>query len=288
MIFLILSILSSSVIYFLFKIIGNLKINLLHAIIINYFTAAATGFVIGEGPNKFTEIITADWFYISVLLGILFIVLFFIIGLSTRHTGITLTSIGTKMSVVFPMLFSIFYYNEEIFLSKIIGIFLALISIILVSLKGSRGKLSMKVFIYPLSLFIGMGLIDSLVKFNQAEYLQNTGAIESSSIIFSISAIVGILVQISGKNTSLSKMTLKTMLLGIGLGLANFGSLYFMILALNNHFVDSSVIFGMNNLSIIIISTLAGSLIFNEKLSKLNWVGVLLSLLAIILLSVTR
>jgi drug/metabolite transporter (DMT)-like permease len=190
------------------------------------------------------------------------------------------------MSVVFPMLFSIMYYHEKIYLLKIAGIILAMLSIILASIKEKEGKIILKDFIYPFSLFIGMGLIDSLIKFNQEENLKHTGAIESSTLIFIVSGLIGILVMSLRKKKSMNQLKTKTLLYGTALGLANFGSLYFLILALNVNFIDSSIIFAINNLSIIIVSALTGSLIFSEKLSKLNWLGVLISLIAIASLSI--
>ncbi len=282
-----MSILSSCLIYFIFKLISQSKANLFYAIILNYIIATSTGLLISGIPENLEEIVTANWFYISVVIGILFIVLFFIVGLSTKHAGLTITSIGTKMSVVFPMLFSILYYNEKIHSLKIVGIFLALLSIVLASIKKKQGKSDMKEFIYPFCLFVGMGLIDSLVKFNQEEYLKNTGAIDSSTLIFAVSALVGMLVLLIRIGKSKEKLRIITLIYGFALGLANFGSLYFMILALNAKFIDSSIVFALNNLFIIVISALTGNLIFKERLSKLNWAGVIISLLAITSLTIT-
>jgi drug/metabolite transporter (DMT)-like permease len=257
----------------------------LHVIIINYLTASITGFSAGKLPDDIVGIVNSDWFYISLILGVLFVLMFIIIGYSTKHAGITVTSIGTKMSVVIPVLFSIIYYHENIHLIKVTGIILAIISIIMATVKGGQGKPDFRFFIFPFSLFVGMGIVDSLVKFNQEEHLKHTGAIESSAVVFTIAFIFGLMVQSLGKNKSILKINAETFLYGIALGLANFGSLYFMILALNSNFTDSSVIFAVNNLSIIILSAISGKLFFKEKLSKLNWAGVLSSLLAIVLLS---
>jgi uncharacterized membrane protein len=47
--------------------------------------------------------------------------------------------------------------------------------------------------------------------------------------------------------------------------------------------MDGSVVFGANNISIVALSVLAGFLVFREKLSALNWMGILLSALALLL-----
>jgi EamA domain-containing membrane protein RarD len=54
--------------------------------------------------------------------------------------------------------------------------------------------------------------------------------------------------------------------------------------ALNHSGIDSSLVFGINNLAIVSFSLILGFAIFKEKLSRLNWVGVAASILCIILL----
>jgi uncharacterized membrane protein len=75
---------------------------------------------------------------------------------------------------------------------------------------------------------------------------------------------------------------------GFLLGSVNFGSIYFLVRAL--HYtsrtgwqMDSSVIFGANNISIVALSVLLGLLVFREKLRPVNWVGICLSALALLL-----
>ena len=285
MIFLIISIISSSFIYIIFKLLDKVHIKIFPVIIVNYITASLTGYLFKEKDFSVQEILTADWISISIIIGILFIAMFYTIGISTQKAGITITSISTKMSVVFPMLFSILYYGENIYLLKIGGMLLALLSIILSSLKGNNRTSGAKNFIFPAALFFGMGLVDTLVKFNQEEFLQNTGAIESTTVTFAVSAIIGLGLQFIFNLKNNKEIKLSTLLFGIILGLSNFGSLYFLILALNSKFLDSSVIFAINNTAIIIIAALVGRFFFKEKLILLNWVGVFISMIAIIALS---
>lgn len=285
MIFLIISIISSSLIYITFKLLNKFRIKIFPVIIVNYITASLTGYIFKEKDFSVQEILAADWISISIIIGILFIAMFYTIGVSTQKAGITITSISTKMSVVFPMLFSILHYGENIYLLKIGGMLLALLSIILSSIKGNNRTSGAKSFIFPAALFFGMGLVDTLVKFNQEEFLQNTGAIESTTVTFAVSAIIGLGIQFIFNLKNNKEIKLSTLLFGIILGLSNFGSLYFLILALNSKFLDSSVIFAINNTAIIIIAALVGRFFFKEKLILLNWVGVFISMIAIIALS---
>lgn len=285
MVFLFLSIISSSFIYITFKLLNKYKIKIFPVIITNYLIASFTGYLVNNNTISIKGIIEADWIYISILIGISFISMFYLIGISTKKTGITVTSISTKMSVVFPMLFSIIYYHESVYLLKIVGILLALSAIIFASLKTKNKQPDIQNMIFPIALFIGMGIVDTLVKYNQQEYLRNTGAIESTTVIFMVSATIGLLIQLpkSIKNRKILKFN--ALLFGIILGLSNFGSLFFLIQALNSNFTDSSIIFAINNTAIILITTLTGRFFFSEKLSYLNWLGVLFSIIAILALA---
>ncbi len=285
MVYLIFSIISSSLIYITFKFAAHFNVKIFPIIVLNYITAAIIGYLIGNQHYSVNYILDARWFYTSIILGVLFIIMFYVIGLSTKSAGITLTSISTKMSVVFPILFSIFYYSETINVFKITGILLAILSIFLSSLKGENSHLKTGKLLFPMLLFFGMGIVDSLVKFNQEEYLQNKGINESSTICFAVASIIGIIVYFYTNKKDSFKIRWNTLIVGIILGMANFGSLYFLISALNSKFTDSSIIFAINNTIIIVFTALAGKFIFKEKLILINWLGILISIIAIVSLS---
>ena len=109
MVFLWLSIICSTLIYFLFKIRDKFKVNLSGAIIVNYLMATFLGLFLNSNKIHVTTIISTKWFPFSVLIGFLFVLMFFLIGISSEKTGITLTSIATRMSMVLPMLFSMLF-----------------------------------------------------------------------------------------------------------------------------------------------------------------------------------
>ncbi|MEA3476964.1 MAG: EamA/RhaT family transporter, partial [Bacteroidota bacterium] len=70
---------------------------------------------------------------------------------------------------------------------------------------------------------------------------------------------------------------------GIILGLINFGSTYYIIKSMASF--ESSVVFPIVNVGIVSLSTLTGFFIFREKLSWINWLGIFLSLTAIMLIA---
>ncbi|MDT0687278.1 EamA/RhaT family transporter [Autumnicola psychrophila] len=286
MIYLLLSILSSSVIFVVFKLYTKFGINTLQAIIVNYYIACTVGFFGYIKNFDISRVSSELWFPGTLLLGAMFIGVFYLAAVTTQKSGLSVVSVATKMSVAIPVLFGIFLYNESTGILKIIGIFLALISVYLTSIKKKDGiSIEKKNLIFPLLVFFGSGIIDATIKFLETNYVAETDVGLFSSTIFAIAGIIGTCILLFQAITGGLKITFKNILGGIALGIPNFFSIYFLVMALRSPGFDSSSIFTMNNVGIVSISTLLGIVFFHEKLIKKNWVGIGLAVLSIILVS---
>lgn len=212
--------------------------------------------------------------------------MFFVIGISTQKAGMSVTAIAGKMSVVLPISFSILYYNEEMSNIKVAAIILALLSVALTVYKKRKKELELRYVILPIVLFIGIGIIDSLVKMSQEEFVDNKLVPLFSGACFTMAFISGIVLTIIKKVPVSKFLNLKILITGILLGVANFGSIYFLIRALNSGVLDSSIVFAINNIGIIILTLIFALIIYSERISKLNWIGVILSFITIGLLAI--
>ncbi|MFD0932809.1 EamA family transporter [Psychroflexus salinarum] len=291
MIALILSILSSSAIYIVFKLFGKHKVTTLNALIVNYFTAFVLGILI-QGDISLEGILVAttkDWFYGSMVLGAMFILVFTLMVITTQKGGMSVVSVASKMSVAIPVIFVIIYYNESLGILKIIGIVTALISVYLVSVRRKKGlSIDMKYFIYPLLVFIGSGIIESSIKFLENTYVPNDEISLFSANTFFFACVTGLIVFGLRKLKHKTSFKRKDLLGGILLGIPNYFSIYFFILALRIEGLDSSNIFIINNVSIVLLSTILGILFFKERMITKNWVGIAVAILSIILITYTQ
>ena len=284
MIYLLLCIVSSSLLMVIFKIAGRKNLDNFQVIVYNYITAALFGFIIGGFPGK--GFFNSPWLPFSLIIGVLFILIFLVMARSTQLSGISPTTIATKMSVVIPITFSIIYFNEETGILKVAGITLAIASVFLAVYRTEeRREIRSAATIFPLLLFFGSGTIDSLIKYTQETYLGPGSSILFSSTLFIIAATSGILIAPFRKKSKHTWFSGKTIIAGIILGIVNFGSLYGIIMSLNSRVFDSSIIFGINNIGIVLLSIVIALLIFSEKLSRINIIGIILSLISIIILS---
>ena len=285
MIYLLLCIFSSTAIIILFKYFDQLKINTFNAIVINYITASLIGLIISFNSLKSINIFIQPWLPVAILIGVLFVVMFNVIAITTQKAGISVSSVASKMSVIVPMLFSILYYHEQINNYKIAGMVLSVIAVVFTAIRKNIYIENRKYLFFPFILFIGMGLVDSLVKFSQHEYLRDQNLPVFATLLFTISAISGIIVRLFKKSLRNSPVNLKTVVAGMLLGIANFGTFYFLVHALNSNFVDSSVIFGLNSVGIVLLSVFLAIILFKEKLTFINCTGIVLSIITIFVLT---
>jgi len=112
-------------------------------------------------------------------------------------------------------------------------------------------------------------------------------------MVFFVAFVSGLIVMVFRKKNIQKIVQPKNILPGVVLGLFNYGSIYFIIKALNHqtiqnsNWLDSSVIFGLNNTGIVVLNTFIGYFYFREKLLKVNWIGISLALVVIYILSIT-
>jgi drug/metabolite transporter (DMT)-like permease len=287
MIYLILSIISSSVIFITFKITERFKTNLLNLITVNYLVAAILGFSFNRYSISFLNVLSSKWLPLALLIGFSFILMFFLIGYSIRRSGVAVTTLAGKMSMVIPILFSILYFSEKSTILKGSGLTLAIVSVFLTSYRPLDKKNSLILVMLPLAIFLGSGITDSIVKYAQTFYIPNNISLLFPAVVFLTALILGLLFILLKPGSASKNITVAELIGGTILGIANFGSLYFFIKALNNSKLDSSIVFGLNNICIVLFSILIGSLVFKEKLSKVNFAGILLALAAILILMIS-
>ena len=296
MVYLLLSIISSTCIFLIFKQFEKHGINNLQAIVVNYFTAAIIGFIVGGKQIEIAVIVTKSWFVVAVVIGILFITMFNVIAITAQKLGVAAATVASKVSLIIPVIFAVFLYDDSMPIPKAAGVVMALFSVFLTFYPPVGGmQLQMrKYFFLPVILFFGTGLLDTIVKFAQDRLLTESEFSAFSSILFIVAGFIGLLAvafdaiqtRVSGqKETRCTVYLLKNVLAGIVLGIPNYGSIYFLLKTFENSNMESSVIFPVNNMAIVGLSSLAAFFLFKEKLSIINSLGIALAILSIAIIS---
>lgn len=285
MIYLLLSIAASTLLFIIFKLFNVYKINTFQAIVVNYAVACICGILSYDSKINTTEIIRSEWFYGAIGLGFLFITVFNLMALTAQKNGLSVASVASKMSVIIPIVFGVYVYNESAGFQKIIGIVLALIAVYLASVKSKTSINFKKNLALPLLVFIGSGIIDTSIKYIETKYVPENGIPIFSATIFSFAFTIGILMVIYKLASKQFQFDSKSIIGGIVLGIVNYYSIFFLLKALNTEGNESSTLFTINNVGIVMLSTLVGLLVFKEHISRKNWIGIGLAIVSIILVT---
>ena len=285
MIFLLLSILFSTGLFVIFKYFGIYKIDVLKAIFVNYIVAFSMGFFFAERQIPISEIYLQPWFSGALFLGALFVSIFFVMAMTAQENGVSVTSISGKMSVVVPVVFGIILYNESITFLKIVGIIMALIAVYLSSVKEEKSEKN-GTLLLPILLFIGSGTIDTLLKYIQENYVADEDVSIFSGSLFGIAGVFAFFILVIKTIKKRASFGYKNIIAGIILGVPNYYSIIFLIKALQNKNFESSTLFTINNVAIVVVSTLVGLFFFKEKFSIKNKVGVVMAILGIVLVTI--
>lgn len=285
MIYLLLSILISSGLFVIFKLFGVYKIDTLKAIVVNYFVAFSLGFLLSDKQIAPSEIFHQDWIYGALVLGALFVSVFFVMAKTAQVNGVSVASVAGKMSVVIPVFFGIFLYNEKLTFLKLSGIIIALVAVYLASVKKETKIQDKKSLLFPVLLFLGSGAIDTLLKYIEINYVPKEDVSIFSGTLFSIAALFGTCILLVKQLKEKTAFGFKNIIAGIVLGVPNYFSILFLIKALQVEGFESSTLFTINNVGIVICSTIIGLLAFKEKLSVKNVIGILLAVVGIIMVT---
>ncbi len=281
-----LSILCSSLIFVIFKLYTRFKVQTLYAIIVNYMTACTVGFILSDVTVSLIEIPSKKWFYGTLLLGLLFIIIFNLMAKTSQILGVSVASVATKMSLAIPVLLGVIIYGEDLGPLKVVGILLALAAVYFTSVKKGAVAFNRRALYLPLLVFLGSGIIDASIQYAE-QYLVPTEEFPIfSSTVFGSAALCGLIFILIRSWKTPVKILPRSILGGIALGIPNFFSIYFLLRALQNEVLNSASVFTINNVAIVMFSTLLGILLFKEVLSAKNWVGITMAVLSILLVAV--
>lgn len=287
LLYLIGSIVLSSYLVLSFKILQRMGISSFQAIVFNYWTCVITGSVVnGRFPLRNAEATTLPWFPWALLMGGTFIFLFNIIAFTARNNGVAVASVANKLSLVIPILFSIFLYKESIHIGQWTGIFLALLAVVLTCYpaeKSDTGSASvgLRMLVLPVILFFGSGLLDTMIKFVEHQFLNGENNNDYLITAFLSAASIGAIILTVQQLTGSKQVDVRAILAGILIGIPNYFSIWCLIRVLKQFPGNSSMIIPVNNMGIVLFSAVAAYVFFKERLSFVNWSGIAISLLAI-------
>ena len=272
----------------LFKYFGKYQVNNLQAIIVNYFTASSLALFIANVngiPIVFQRIILSTYIIPSLIIGLLFIITFNLLAYSTQKIGIAISTVANKMSMIIPVIIGIYLFKEALGIFKLIGTILAISAIYMTSTKGGKLSFEKKYLPIILLIFFGQGIADGTLSWAQKFTIRSDNTTLFFACTFISAGTLGSFFLVYELIVKKIRLQPKSILWGITLGIPNYLTLHFFVKSLQSPILESSQVFPVVNMGVIILSAVGGILLFKEKLTPFNWSGIALAVMAISLIT---
>lgn len=268
-----------AVLFLLFKIFEQRNVALFPAIVVNYFAASICGMLVAA-PWEAGDL--SHLVIPSVLLGFLFITIFYLTGLSAQRAGVAATTVASKMSLVLTVVFAVYLYDEQPGWIGWSGITLAVVGVVLASWVRERGA-SGREWLLPATLFLGNAVIDISINWVQRMHLTEATEAVFPTLVFACAGMLGFLWTLrSGSRQQFA--TPGVWIGGVVLGLANYAALYFVVKALARGGLPSSSVYPLINIGVILFGTALSMLLFKERPRVVQYVGIACAVVALVLI----
>jgi hypothetical protein len=299
MLYFLLAVLFTVALYLIMRAYPRYKVDSFHAIVFNYYACVFTGLVLTPDLTVFRAV---EWdsqgTLLTLALGSMFVTAFMLIGLTAQKVSVTATSLAGNMSLVIPVVFGLFVFqnnNKNFTAFNYAGLLVALIALGLGAIQNSGQKKGdstkpalvsdRALWLLPILTFFAAGTNNTLINYLSVKYylpgqttifmiIACTGAIIIGTVILLYRIIIG-----------KEKLLLRSVVGGFILGVPNFLSLYFLLLALGSFSNSAAFVFPIYNILTMLVSSFAAWAIYKEHLNLLNKWGLVLAVLAIVLIS---
>lgn len=278
MLYLILAIMSSTMISVVMRLSSDKISANLSMLAVNYLICA----VLGAGYAGFDLWLPAATGFsltvgLGVLSGVLYLSGFVMLQRSIRKNGIVLSSIFMKLGLLVPIGMSLLIFHEIPTPAQILGFFIAVCAIVMINLKKDADAKGFGLGLIAL-LLVGGGC-DAMSKVFEVYGPANL----SEQFLFYTFAVAFLLcagIAAYGKE----RPGLRELMFGTLIGIPNFFSAKFLLLALGR--LPAVVVYPSFSVATLLCITLAGVAVFRERLGKLQWVALTAIVAALALLNI--
>lgn len=284
MISLFFSILCSVTVGVLLKMAKRYSLAIPQLITWNYLFAIILGLILF--PSAKAEIGFGELKLIHLFLGLLLPSIFLFLSLSVQQVGLARTDIAQRLSLFISLFAAYFLFKENYSMGKYLGVSVGFLAIAFTLYRSDSRTANPKDLIFPLVVFFGFGIID--VSFKLISQYTNIAYTSSLLLIFCVAFAISILFLTYLIILKKTKLNFSNFLIGAVLGFFNFGNIYFYLSAHRSLSSDPSIVFAGMNMGVITLGSLIGVLIFKEKLSNINYLGLFLAICSIILIFLSQ
>ncbi|MCF0070662.1 hypothetical protein LZD49_09275 [Dyadobacter sp. CY261] len=301
MLFFSLAVIFTVLLYLIMRAYPRYQVNSFDAVVFNYYSCVITGLVLTPELTVFRHVQwSSEGTILTMALGAMFVTAFMLIGLTAQKVSVTATSLAGNMSLVIPVLFGLFVFrnnNKDFTALNYLGLALALVALALGAIQRSPKEANaakttdsaqiagQSLWIFPVLTFFASGTNNTLINYLSSTYYPS-GQITVFMIIACFGAVlIGSSILIYRIIVQGHKLKIRSVLGGLLLGVPNFLSLYFLLLALAAFGNSAAYVFPIYNILTMLVSAFAAWILYKERLNTLNKWGLVLAVVAIILIS---
>lgn len=306
MIYLIFAILFASLFSVVFKVCQEKQIDTRQVILFNYVTATVVSVVAMAAKLLGGSAVSADYSLhwssclYAVVEGILFTLGFALMDRSVWRSGVALTNVSARASLILPVIFSWMFLSQPAPDWISVGIVIVALALIILPAESqvhpaqyltnkTDAQRRRRVLLVLFLVFVCLGTSDFFMKVSQnsvAMHLSNGS--DSSSHIDSLTAVIFFAASLSALaychfSGSLRKHPVrwKSLTAGAILGVVNLVGTSCSLRALG--ILPTGIYYPLYNIGIVIVATIIGIIFFKEKIKWLQYVGIALAIAAIYL-----
>ncbi|MGC6378215.1 EamA/RhaT family transporter [Bisgaard Taxon 45] len=275
---LIIAVLCSVAVSVLLKVARQKNIVIQQAIAFNYIVALGLSYFLLKPDFKglgFTEfVVQSDNAPVFFALGILLPTVFIVMSKAVEFAGIVRSDAAQRLSLFLPIVAAFVIFGEQLSSSRLIGIILAFMALFCLLNKPTDTESNLKGIVSLILVWFGYGIIDILFK----QVAKSGGAFPATLFI---SFVLAACVMFGYLLLKREVWTVPSFIGGIMLGGLNFMNILFYIKAHQSFSDNPTLVFAGMNIGVICLGTITGALVFKEKLSKINGVGIVIGISAI-------
>jgi len=277
MIYLVLAVFSSMLVSVLMRASEKQVKNNVSMLAMNYVMCTALAFIFTGGIELFPKAeLSGLTIVLGVINGLLYLGGFLLLQWNIKINGVVLPATFMKLGVLVPTVLAITVFGDKAEIWQIAGIALAVAAILLIQLEKGGGKAANRLGL--VFVLLCGGCADAMSKV--FEYFGNP-SLGSHFLLYTFlcALIICILLCIVKRQ----RLSAADALFGLLIGVPNYFSSRFLLRSLSE--VPAVIAYPTFSVGTIVLVTLAGAVIFREKLSKKQLIALAMILAALVLLN---
>ena len=276
MFYLMLAILSSAMVSITMRISEKYITNKMAMFMSNYAICIALSAAFMDWKNMSAGL-GVPALVLGAISGVLYLVSFIFLKYNMQHNGIVLSSTFMKLGVLIPTIMAVVVFHEIPSWTQVLGIAISVLAIVIIHFEKEALQESNKK-VWLLLLLVLSGFTDSM-----ANIYEQVGKAEGKDGYLLITFFVAFLLATVCACRDKNKITGKDLLFGMLIGIPNYFSARFLLLALGS--VDAVLAYPMYSVATMIVIMLVGVFAFRERLSKKKAIALGMIVVAVCLLN---